>query len=459
MSSDSGFGDYGFTIDNNLTNVKDTTMPNTESGMSAFVPSSSAEDSSAVSSTTEGYSAEKPIMKLSTPENFTSEKSVTEECSSDGTTTENSAVEDSTAYGSATEECSSEESTTENSTAVECLTDLHNFSKLSPEICNKILDDVLPKLTWVDGRMTLTKTLEPPGIAQASKVLRQTALVMYYHEREFSIQVPRDEDSRNKVEGLQDDLMERWNHPPYPGHANEVKERLEEEAEEVAEKFEDCIEGLGSMGPVYYSFIESIRVWSGRFRINRDTFTCNWAPRSFIVGFKAFAGPPRHGQSRKIQNRINADGTLDWTDFNRVRMVYTKKLRSADGDFFDLKFEDVLLHPAVQHIVKEMCLLGAAKAPAMEWVEVMVEEWDAWWTRRELDMPDYEPDEVDELSPLPSAAASPLPSDNEWDEWEEEEEEEEEEPEEESEEESEHESEVDIDEESSLPTHGDESQD
>lgn len=330
-----------------------------------------------------------------------------------------------------------------------------DFRKVPRELCNKFLEYAL------DQQSHLTDTLDPPAVSQLSKFLRHTALTMYYHDRELSIQVPHHQDIRDNVEALQDELMERWNHPPYPGYANRVKETLEEEANKVEAKVDECLEHLETIESfsVYYGYIRTIRVWSGRFRINRTSFTYNWAPRSCIVGFKAFAGPQTHGQRRSRHRRINADGTLDWTDFRLVRRAYADRIRNVDCDFEGLALSDVLLHPAVQYIVKELCLLGAAGAPAMEWVEVMVDDWNDGTTRSELGMPDYQPDDVDDISPPPSAAGSPLPSDNEWGD-EDEEEEEEEEPEEEPEEESEHESEDEADEdESAVPDEDDVSQD
>lgn len=331
-----------------------------------------------------------------------------------------------------------------------------DFRKVPSELCNNILKYAL------DQQSPLTDTLDPPAISQASKFLRHTALTMYYHERELSIQVPYYEDIRDNVEVLQDELMERWNHPPYPGYANRVKDMLEEEANEVEVKVDECLEHLETIEsiPLYYSYVTTIRVWSGRFRINRTSFLYNWAPRSCIVGFKAFAGPQVHGQRRSQHRRINTDGALDWTDFRLVRRAYADRLRQVDSDFEGLALSDVLLHPAVQYIVKELCLLGAAGAPAMEWVEVLVDDWSDGTTRRELGMPDHQPDDVDDISPPPSAAGSPLPSDNEWDVEDEAEEEEEEETEEEPEEESvyefEHEPEDEAHEdESAVPGDGD----
>lgn len=104
-------------------------------------------------------------------------------------------------------------------------------------------------------------------------------------------------------------------------------------------------------------------------------------------------------------------------------MAYVCKLMSINHAFDNQVLIDVLLHPAVQYIVKELCLLGAANAPAMEWVEPVVEEWDSQSTREEFGLPDFEPDSMDDISPTPSELRSPLSSDDEWD-FEEEEEEE-----------------------------------
>lgn len=217
--------------------------------------------------------------------------------------------------------------------------------------------------------------------------------------------------------------------------------------------------GSGSHGDcpllTYHTQVTSICVWSGRFQINLTCHNYNYAPRSFIVGFRASAGDVVQVRGRSELCRINADGTLDWEDFNLVRQAYVRKLRQLDSDFHGLEYSDVLLHPAVQYIVKELCLLGAAGAPAMEWVEVLVSEWYDWATRSELGMPDYEPDEVDMVSP-PQDYDSPPPTVDWWEVEEEPEEESEHASEYDSEKESEHE--IGQDESAALGT-GNESQD
>ncbi|ROW00176.1 hypothetical protein VSDG_03637 [Cytospora chrysosperma] len=432
MSSDSD-------ADNVLTNGNNANIADTGTGISAFVPSS-AENSAMENSA----AMVKSNMEISDPENLTTRNYFADNFSITNSATENSTAESFAVDNSVTQTCTTVDLTPEEPNAedsfMERILEPRSFEKLPPEIRNRILDYVFsdqPDPCSKEGQRPLTKTLDPPGIISASKVLRQTALLMYYRGREFCIQVPEHEDKRTEVEDLQFTLMRRYN--IHPALYDQIMVWLEELADQVAGKVKHCIEGLGSMSSVHYRFVESVRVWSGRFRVNGVGFGYNWSPNSYIVGFKAFSGPPRCGQGRKEHKRINVNGDLDWRDFDLVRRVYTEKLRHIETDIDALNWQDVLLHPALQYIVKELCLLGAAGAPAMEWVEVMVEDWDCSWVREELGMPEYKDDRLDDYKK--SFPEEEEEEEDEEDEEEEEEDEEDEEEEEEEEEDSEHESE------------------
>lgn len=311
--------------------------------------------------------------------------------------------------------------------------------KLPYEVCSMITDFAVIQPKHDTGPVPMTTTLTPPAVTQVSCNLRNYTLPKYYKDRIFAIQVSRNTNKCNEVESLQSELMYRWLED-FRDHPRKVKQMLLDEADKVMVELEDILETSGNgKHLLHYRYIESIRVvFAGRFRINRTGYLHNWAPRSCIVGFKACKGGqmPR-GESPSGRRQLNKDDDLDWEDFEEVRYAYARVLRRIDSEFDDLEFSDVLLHPAVQQIVKELCLLAAANAPAMEYVEVVLEDYNCGSIiRDQFRLPHYDPegDTLDDLSPLPS-------------EVDEDEEEEEEEEEEEDEEEDEEEEEVEEEEE------------
>ncbi|KUI63013.1 hypothetical protein VP1G_10131 [Cytospora mali] len=372
--------------------------------------------------TAENHSTDKPCMDKSAPEKFAAEdttadglctdksapeKFAAENTTADGAFTDASAVENSTAEDTTTESFTAENSTTDLSALTEKLSTEKNlfpidFMKFPLEIRNMIADHVVTQPIPECGFCPLTMTLSQPAIAQVNTELRERTLARYYEGREFCLQVPRDDTKRKHAEFLQDEIMHRWIQS-CPGYPKKVREMLEEAADEVVADFEECLETMDDLEFVDYAHVESISVvFSGRFRINRTGYLYNWAPRSCIIGFRAYRGEKRCSEDRRPRNQINENGELDWEDFDEVREAYARKLRRMDSEFGDLRFEDIAMHPAVQYIVKEMCLLGVAGAPAMEYVEAVLTEWNCYGSRKILGLPAFEWDDMDDLSPLPS---------------------------------------------------------
>lgn len=241
------------------------------------------------------------------------------------------------------------------------------------------------------GKVPMTLSMVPEGIMQVSKQFRDCTLREFYAGRDFSIQVPRDIAKLRRIHGPEDLMnIDRL----YPNNPKEITDILEQAAEKVVSEIENCVEACASFGLVQYHHVESIHVvFSGRFSTigTPEYVTCYW---SFIFGFKAFDTNRRPDEQRQPDYQINADGNLDWEDLNAVRLAYARKLfdmltdPSTDLGMF-LRLEDVLLHPAVQHVVKELCLMGAMGAPALGWVEVILEMYDDYILRERLGMAEY----------------------------------------------------------------------
>ncbi|ROV92228.1 hypothetical protein VPNG_09656 [Cytospora leucostoma] len=264
--------------------------------------------------------------------------------------------------------------------------------KLPTEIRQMIAKFAATQIVDQRGKVPLTLSMVPEGITQVSKEFRDYTLREFYSSRDFSIQVPRNTDKLRRIHGLMDlQSLDRMS----PNKSGRTTDMLKQAAEKVVSETEGCIEACAIFGLLHYHHVESIRVvFNGRCRfVCGDEFS-PWQSGSFVLGFKAFDNNARPNEQLRhnwISRQFKFKRNRDWKDFESVRVLYASQLRDllyfVDRPVFDAtSFEDVLFHPAVQHIVKEMCLMGVMGAPALDWVEIILEDYENDEFRKSLGM-------------------------------------------------------------------------
>lgn len=227
----------------------------------------------------------------------------------------------------------------------------------------------------IPGEETFTRTLKMPAITMVDRHIRDEALAFLLPGKQFSVQLPRDEDKISRLESLQERVLNR--HRGLGFDPNEILEDMKGHAKETEDELSDYFANAKDLDLCPFRFVGSLIVtYNGRLRINVDDGTSNWSPRSILVGFRCYddAGFDAWKGKADKGKQLNADGKLDWTDFRGVRKAFVAALIKAEFWFSYVDYKDMLLHPMIQPVVKALCMFASGQEKPLRWIEVIAFE-------------------------------------------------------------------------------------
>lgn len=227
----------------------------------------------------------------------------------------------------------------------------------------------------IPGEENFIRTLKMPAITMVDRHIRDEALAFLLHGKQFSVQLPRDESKISRLESLQERVLNR--HRGLGFDPNEILEDMKKHARETEDELSDCLANAKVLDLCPFRFVGSLIVtYNGRLRINVDDGTSNWSPRSMLVGFRCYddAGFDVWKGWADRRKELNADGELDWTDFRGVRKAFVAALIKAEEWFSYVPYNDVLLHPMIQPVVKALCMFASGQRKPLRRVEVIAFE-------------------------------------------------------------------------------------
>lgn len=228
----------------------------------------------------------------------------------------------------------------------------------------------------IPGEEKFTRTLKMPAITMVDRHIRDEALAFLLPGKQFSVQLPRDEDKISRLESLQGRVLDRQRGFRTVA-ADETLEAMKQHAQETEDELADYFANTKDLNLCPFRFVGSLIVtYNGRLRINVDDGTSNWSPRSILVGFRCYddAGFDAWKGRADKRKQLNADGKLDWMDFRGVRKAFVAALIKAEFWFRYVDYEDVLLHPMIQPVVKALCMFASGQEKPLRWIEVIAFE-------------------------------------------------------------------------------------
>ncbi|KAK7702635.1 hypothetical protein SLS64_009598 [Diaporthe eres] len=228
----------------------------------------------------------------------------------------------------------------------------------------------------IPGEEKFTRTLKMPAITMVDRHIRDESLAFVLPGNQFSVQLPRDEDKISRLESLQERVLNR--HRGFRTvAADETLEAMKQHAQETRDELSDYFANTKDLNLCPFRLVGSlILTYNGRLRINVDDGTSNWSPRSILVGFRCYDDAGFEAWKGKADKRkqLNADGKIDWTDFRGVRKAFVAALIKSEFWFSYVDYEDVLLHPMIQPIVKALCMFASGQEKPLRWIEVIAFE-------------------------------------------------------------------------------------
>lgn len=227
----------------------------------------------------------------------------------------------------------------------------------------------------IPGEEQFVRTLKLPNIAMVDRQTRDEVLKPFLHGKQFSVQLPRDVCKIDRLETLQERVMNR--HRGMQFDPDEILEDMKEHARKTETEFHEYLANADDLDLCPFQYVGSLIVtYNGRVRLNVDDGTSNWSPRSLLVGFRCYdeAGFENWQRCSSKRKQLNADGDLDWRDFRRVRKAFVAALIKNEDWFSYVPYNDVLLHPMIQHLVKALCMFGSGQRNPLRWVEVIAFE-------------------------------------------------------------------------------------
>lgn len=249
-------------------------------------------------------------------------------------------------------------------------------TELRVQIFDLVMSDGVPGAPApIPDQEKFIRTLKMPAITMVDRQIRDEVLGPFLRGKQFSVQLPRDPEKIRKLESLQELAMDRRR--SLIQDSDESLEEMKEHAKETEQEFQEFLENAQDMDLCPFRFVGSLIVtYNGRFRLNVDDGTTNWSPRSILVGFRCyddvgFENWKSHSDTRK---QLNADGDLDWTDFEGVRKAFAAALIRTELWFSYVPYIDVLMHPMVQPLVKALCMFAWGQEKPLRWVEVIAVE-------------------------------------------------------------------------------------
>ncbi|KAG6358494.1 hypothetical protein INS49_014378 [Diaporthe citri] len=230
--------------------------------------------------------------------------------------------------------------------------------RLTPELRKRIFDlvvaDGVPGAPHpIRGEEQFIRTLKLPNITMVDRQTRDEVLGPLLHGKQFSVQLPRDEDKISRLESLQELVMNR--HRGLGFDSKEILEDMKEHAKATEDEFHEYLAKTPDLDLCPFPYVGSLIVtYNGRVRLNE--------------GFENWRGHPNE------RKQLNGDGGLDWRDFRGVRKAFVAALIKNEDWFSYVPYNDVLLHPMIQHLVKALCMFGSSQSKPLRWVEVIVFE-------------------------------------------------------------------------------------
>lgn len=224
----------------------------------------------------------------------------------------------------------------------------------------------------IPGEEQFVRTLKLPSITMVDRQTRDEVLAPLLRGKQFSVQLPRDESKIDELETLQERVMNRSR--VIREEDAEILKNMKEHARNTATELHEYLAIAQNTDLCPFQHVGSLIVtYNGRFRLNVEDGTSNWSPRSLLVGFRCYdeAGLENWQGHQDKKKRLNAHGSLDWTDFRHVRKAFVAALIKNEFWFSYVPYEDVLLHPMIQHLVKALCIFASSQTKPLRWVEVI----------------------------------------------------------------------------------------